>query len=77
MGVKTEDFVRNIPPKEVTEGIDWLEILDSFDPKTLEEKYINECARRNPYDTCYRWDTPLRPVEERMRHSEWAVKNER
>ena len=77
MGIKTEDFVKNIPPKEVTEGIDWLEILDSFDPKTLEEKYINECARRNPYDTCYRWDTPPMPIEGRLRHSEWAVKNER
>ena len=77
MGVKTEDFVKNLPPKEVTEVIDWLEILDSFDPKTLEEKYINECARRNPYDTCYRWDTSPMPIEGRLRHSEWAVKNER
>ena len=77
MGIKTEYFVKNIPPKEVTEGIDWLEMLDSFDPKTLEEKYINECARRNPYDTCHRWDTPPMPIEGRLRHSEWAVKNER
>ena len=77
MGIKTEDFVRNIPPKEVTARIDWLGILDSFDAAVLEEKYINECARRNPYDTCYRWDTPSRPVEERLRHSEWIVKNDR
>ena len=77
MGIKTEDFVRNIPPKEMTEDIDWLGILDSFDPTVLQEKYINECARRNPYYTCYRWDTPSEPIEERLRHSEWAVKNHR
>lgn len=77
MGIKTEDFVRNIPPKEVTDSIDWLGILDSFEATALEEKYINECARRNPYDTCYRWDTPSRPIEERLRHLEWSVKNDR
>ena len=31
MGIKTEDMVKNLPPKEPTEGIDWLGILDSFD----------------------------------------------
>ena len=77
MGIKTEDFVRNIPPKEVTDSIDWLGILDSFEATALEEKYINECARRNSYDTCYRWDTPSRPIEERLGHSEWSVKNNR
>ena len=56
MGIKTEDFVKNIPPKEVTEGVDWMGILDSFDPTLLDDKYINECARRNPYVTCYRWE---------------------
>ena len=30
MGIKTEDFVKNLPPKEMTEGIDWLGILDSL-----------------------------------------------
>lgn len=73
MGIKTEDFVRNIPPKEVTGDIDWIGILDAFDPTSLEQRYVNECARRNPYDTCYRWDTPSRPIEERLRHSEWAL----
>ena len=77
MGIKTEDMVRGLPGKEITADVDWLGILDSFDPSKLEERYINECARRNPYETCYRWDTPSRPIEERLRHSEWAVQNER
>ena len=69
--------MKNLPGKEMMTGADWIKILDPFDPTVLEEKYINECARRNPYDTCYRWDTPPRPIEERVRHSQWAVKNER
>ena len=77
MGITTEDMVKGLPGKAMMAGVDWLGILDSFDPTSLEEKYINECARRNPYDTCYRWDTPSRPIEERVRHSQWAVQNER
>ncbi len=70
MGIKTEDFVKNLPPKEITQGIDWLSILDSFNPKTLDERFLNECARRNPFETCYKWDTPSMPIEERLGHSE-------
>ena len=66
MGIKTEDMVKNLPPKEMTADIDWLGILDSFDPKALSEKYLNECARRNPYETCYKWDTPAMPIDERL-----------
>lgn len=77
MGIKTEDMVMNLPPKEITEGIDWLAILDSFDPTSLKEKYVNECARRNPYDTCYKWDTPSRPIEERLHSSEFGIKLDR
>ena len=68
MGIKTEDFVPGMPGKEMTEGIDWLGILDGFDPSGLEQKYLDECARRNPFDTCYQWETPARPVEERQKH---------
>ena len=68
MGIKTEDFVPNMPGKEMTEGVDWLGILDGFDPSGLEQKYLDECARRDPYNTCYKWDTPARPVEERQQH---------
>ena len=67
MGIKTEDFVKNLPPKEVTTGINWLGILDSFDPKMIEDKFINECARRNPFETCYKWETPAEPIEGRLR----------
>ena len=74
MGIKTEDFCKNIPPKEVTADIDWLRILDDFDPATLEQRYMNECARRNSYETCYRSETPNSPVEERLRHIEFCVK---
>ena len=68
MGIKTEDFVPLLPGKEITEGVDWLGILDAFDPSGLEQKYVDECARRDPCNTCYRWDTPARPVEERQQH---------
>ena len=68
MGIKTEDFVPNMPGKEMTEGVDWLGILDGFDPSGLEQKYLDECARRDPYSTCYKWDTPTRPVEDRQQH---------
>ena len=73
MGIKTEDFCKNIPPKEMTVGIDWLRILDDFDPVALEQKYLNECARRNPYETCYRSETPNSPVEERLHHAEFCM----
>ncbi len=77
MGIKTEDFCKNIPPKEMTAGVDWLRILDDFDPTGLEQRYLNECARRNPYETCYRSDTPNSPVEERLHHAEFCVRSYR
>ena len=80
MGIKTEDFVKNIPPKEITEGIDWLGILDSFDPRSLDQKYINECARRNPYVTCYKWEEDglsPEPIEGRYESSKKYVSFER
>ena len=77
MGVKTEDFVPSLPPKTVTENIDWFAILDSFDPTVLDEKYLNECARRNPYETCYKWDTPSKPIKERLEFSQRMVRNDR
>lgn len=76
MGIKTEDFA-SIPPKTMTVGIDWLGIFDSFDPTVLDEKYINECARRNPFETCYKWETPSEPIEERLRSSQVYTQFER
>ena len=77
MGIKTEDFVPGLPGKEITADVDWLGILDSFDPTALPDRYINECARRNPYDTCYRWDTPSMPIEERIEYMQRSEKYER
>ena len=77
MGIKTEDFVKNLPPKEVIEGVDWFGIIDSFYPKNLDQRYLDECARRNPYDTCYKWDTPSMPIEERLGHSESGIRFDR
>ncbi len=77
MGIKTEDFCRNMPPKEMTTGVDWLEVLDDFDPAGLEQRYLNECARRNPYETCYKSETPKSPVEERVHHAEFCVRSYR
>ena len=68
MGIKTEDMVRGLPPKEVTEGVDWLGILDSFNPKELSARFLNECARRNQFETCYRWDIPYCSVDGRLGH---------
>lgn len=73
MGIKTEDFVPGFPPKEMTEGVDWLGILDAFAPSVLEEKYLNECARRNPYTTCNKSEPPFRPVGERLRLAKFCV----
>ena len=30
MGIKTEDMYKNLPPKEITEGIDWLGIRGRY-----------------------------------------------
>ena len=38
MGIKTEDMCRNLPPKTITEGIDWLRILDEFDPTKQDRR---------------------------------------
>jgi hypothetical protein len=83
MGIKTEDFVKNLPQKEITEGVDWIRILDEFNPKDLEPKFINECARRNPYYTSYRWEQeglPPLPVDDRLKHrrknsTNWSLRS--
>lgn len=77
MGIKTELFVPELPGKEMTANVNWLGILDSFDPSTLEKRFLDECARRNPYDTCFGWDTPARPVEERVEHSKSSFERDR
>ena len=86
MEIKTSDFIPNLPPKdfnslseaEVAAGFDWLRILDSFDPSQLEQRYLNECARRNPCYTCYGCEAdgiPHSPVASRLRYLESAVES--
>ena len=77
VGIKTEDFVKNMPPKKITAGVDWLKILDDFNPSIIAQRFLDECARRNPYETCYRWDTPYSPVEERFKHAQFCEKQYR
>lgn len=77
MGIKTEDMVSYLPPKEITENVDWLSILDSFDPSLLYQRFIDECARRNPYETCYKWDTPPFPIERCLEETEHSVIHDR
>ena len=69
MAISTGKFVAELPGKDVTEGVDWMGILDAFDPTTLDQKYVDECARRNPFVTCYRWETPPEPIEGRLESS--------
>lgn len=77
MAIKTELFVPHLPGKEMTADTDWLGILNSFDPTTLEKRFLDECARRNPYETCFGWDTPARPVKERLFHSKLSFEHDR
>ena len=77
MGIKTEDFVKNLPPKTITAEVEWLRILDEFNPAVIAQRFLDECARRNPYETCYRWDTPYSPVDERLRHARFCEKQYR
>ena len=77
MGIRTEDFVPELPGKEMKPGVEWLDILDSFDPQSLDEKYLKECARRNPNETCYGYEPPHRPVEERLHLAEFCTESYR
>ena len=47
MAYSNEKIVPNYPGKEPVKGVDWFGILDAFNPKTLEQKYLNDFARRN------------------------------
>ena len=70
MAYSNEKIVPNYPGKEPVKGVDWFGILDAFNPKTLEQKYLNDFARRNQYHTCYGWENdglPHSPVAERLK----------
>ena len=38
VGIKTEDFVKNMPPKKITAGVNWLKILDDFNPSIVPNR---------------------------------------
>ena len=44
MKIKMEDFVPELPGKRLSEDVDWLGVLDAFDPVTIDRKYPDECA---------------------------------
>ncbi len=73
MAIRTEKFVNNLPPREVTEGVDWLGILDGFDPSELEDIYLEECASRNIFSTEYGLEVPVNPIEKRLERAQWYV----
>ena len=69
MAYSNEKIIQGYPGKEPIKGVKWFEVLDGFDPKTLEQKYLDDFARRNQYLTCYGWEKdglPNSPVAERL-----------
>ena len=40
MGIKTEDMYSAIPPKKMTAGVDWMKILDDFDPSEYMDSNV-------------------------------------
>ena len=69
MAYSNEKIITGYPGKDPVKGVNWLEILDAFDPKRIEQKYLDEFARRNQYETCYGWEKdgiPHSPVAERL-----------
>lgn len=83
----TEKIVPTIPAKDAWEKIeDWddipdiIRILDEFDPSELNEADQREFASRNPYETDYyrdEYDTPVQPIEHRLRMAEWCADRDR
>lgn len=54
MPVSTDKLIPGVlPPKEPQSGIDFVQILDSFDPSTLSRDVLDVLASRNPYLTAY------------------------
>ena len=49
MIIATEKIIPGVlPPKEYTENVDFLAILESFDPSTCTEEALEVFAERNP-----------------------------
>ena len=86
MAVATEKIIPGVmPPKEETEGVDFLAILDSIDPSTLTDTQLQKFAPRNPYVTAcgseeryYKvggktYPVPDSPIKERLDHGKFCV----
>jgi len=58
MAVSTDKLIPDVlPPKDEQEGIDFIHILDAFDPSALSDKVLNAFASRDPYVTAYGSET--------------------
>ena len=90
MSYSTEKLIPGLlPPKEETEGVDFLAILDSFDPSVLSEEQLNALAHRNPYHTGksvenefyllggQQYPVPSEPVEGRLRSAKYSMNYDR
>ena len=54
MAVATEKIIPGVlPPKEETEGVDFLGIYDRFDASTLTEEQLLKFAPRHPWMTTF------------------------
>ena len=87
MAVATEKIIPGVlPPKEETEGVDFLLIYDSFDASTLSDDQLKKFAPRNPYVTAYpheerfynvggtTYSVPDSPIAGRLDHGKFCVK---
>ena len=90
MAVATEKIIPGImPPKEETEGVDFLAIFDSIDPSALTDTQLEKFAPRNPYVTAYSseeryykvdekvYRVPDTPIKERLHHGKVCVRSYR
>ncbi len=54
MGISTDKLIPGVlPPKEEQMGIDFVQILDTFDPSDLTKEVLDVLARRDPFVTAY------------------------
>ena len=87
MAVATEKIISGVlPPKEETEGVDFLGIYDRFDASTLTEEQLLKFAPRHPWMTAldrdngyYRYGSetyavPVETVVRRLSFGEFCVK---
>ena len=90
MAYSTEKLIPGLlPPKEETDDVNFLAVLDSFDPATLSEEQLNALAYRNPYHTGksvenefyllggVQYPIPSEPVEGRLRSAEYMMNYDR